>query len=119
MNIRNMDIKKQPPEVFYKKLFLKTPVIASFLIKLQAFSCKYWKTFKNNFFEEHLQTTSSEGQRSLPKFPSKIFLLSELTSIPLLCKSMDWFLYDNGLRHERVKSSEKHRCSDNVRGNKI
>ena len=25
-------------------------------------------------------------------------------SIDLLCKSMDWFLYDNGLRHERVKS---------------
>ena len=23
--------------------------------------------------------------------------------IDLLCKSMDWFLYDNGLRHERVK----------------
>ena len=23
-------------------------------------------------------------------------------SIDLLCKSMDWFLYDNGLRHERV-----------------
>ena len=25
-------------------------------------------------------------------------------SIDLLCKSVDWFLYDNGLRHERVKS---------------
>ena len=24
--------------------------------------------------------------------------------INLLCKSMDWFLYDNGLRHERVKA---------------
>ena len=24
-------------------------------------------------------------------------------SIDLLCKSMDWFLYDNGHRHERVK----------------
>ena len=24
-------------------------------------------------------------------------------SIDLLCKLMDWFLYDNGLRHERVK----------------
>ena len=27
-------------------------------------------------------------------------------SIDLLRKSMDWFLYDNGLRHERVKSIE-------------
>ena len=26
-------------------------------------------------------------------------------SIDLLCKSMDWFLYDNDLRHERVKGS--------------
>ena len=26
-------------------------------------------------------------------------------SIDLLCKSVDWFLYDNGLHHERVKSS--------------
>ena len=25
-------------------------------------------------------------------------------STDLLCKSMDWFLYDNGLRHERVKN---------------
>ena len=24
-------------------------------------------------------------------------------SIDLLCKSMDWFLYDKGLRHGRVK----------------
>ena len=24
-------------------------------------------------------------------------------SIGLLCKSMEWFLYDNSLRHERVK----------------
>ena len=27
-------------------------------------------------------------------------------SIDLLCKSMDWFLYDNGLRHERVKENK-------------
>ena len=26
-------------------------------------------------------------------------------SIDLLCKSVDWFLYDNGLRHERVKGT--------------
>ena len=26
-------------------------------------------------------------------------------SIDLLCKSMDWFLYDNSLRHERVNTS--------------
>ena len=27
-------------------------------------------------------------------------------SIDLLCKLMDWFLYDNGIRHERVKVNE-------------
>ena len=26
-----------------------------------------------------------------------------MTEANLLCKSMDWFLYDIGLRHERVK----------------
>ena len=31
-------------------------------------------------------------------------LLYRNQSIDLLCKSMDWFLYDRGLRHERVKS---------------
>ena len=34
-------------------------------------------------------------------------------SIDLLLKSMDWFLYDIGLRHERVNKgnkSEKHLC---------
>ena len=29
-------------------------------------------------------------------------------STDLLCKSMDWFLYDNGLRLERVKQANKH-----------
>ena len=28
-------------------------------------------------------------------------------SIDLLCKSMDWFLYDNGPRHERDKVKQK------------
>ena len=27
--------------------------------------------------------------------------------IDLLCKSMDWFLYDNGLRHERVEEKDQ------------
>ena len=35
-------------------------------------------------------------------------------SIDLLCKSMDWFLYDNGLRHERVNviSLQKNTSTD-------
>ena len=34
------------------------------------------------------------------------------TSIDLLRKSVDWFLYDNGLRHERVKQSNINSMSD-------
>ena len=30
-------------------------------------------------------------------------------STDLLCKSMDWFLYDNGPRHERVKLQKLHK----------
>ena len=32
-------------------------------------------------------------------------------STDLLCKSMDWFLHDNGLSHERVK---KKTCWNNI-----
>ena len=36
-----------------------------------------------------------------------LLLNSFMTEADLLCKSMDWFLYDNGLRHERVNSAVK------------
>ena len=51
-----------------------------------------------------------------PKFRRTIFILNlswrgslsyRNQSIDLLCKSMDWFLYDNGLRHERDKFVEQ------------
>ena len=29
--------------------------------------------------------------------------INSFMTTPLLCKSMDWFLYDNGFRHKRVK----------------
>ena len=38
-------------------------------------------------------------------------LLFRYQSIDLLCKSMDWFLYDRDLRHERVK--ELYHTSEN------
>ena len=40
-------------------------------------------------------------------------------SIDLLCKSMDWFLYDNALHHERVKTPQKQKVSDDFRGYKM
>ena len=65
---------------------------------------------------KHLRFSFSDGFQSLPIFTifsSQMFnldldlsrrrLLSYRNQfIDLLCKSMDWFLYDNGLRHERV-----------------
>ena len=32
--------------------------------------------------------------------------MTEVAIIYLLCKSMDWFLYDRDLRHERVKMKQ-------------
>ena len=49
-----------------------------------------------------------EGKTKIQKFEdlkNEKSFLDEIKSIlhSLLCKSMDWFLYDAGLRHERVK----------------
>ena len=35
-------------------------------------------------------------------------------SIDLLCKSLDWFLHNNGLRHERVKDVAKKVNSNDI-----
>ena len=35
-------------------------------------------------------------------------------SIDLLLKSVDWFLHDNGLHHERVKQKLKHADMNNA-----
>ena len=42
-------------------------------------------------------------QHMLTKEVGKGLISYRNQSIDLLCKSMDWFLYDIGLRHERVK----------------
>ena len=47
---------------------------------------------------------SSQFHVSLKSFMTEAVIIQKLDqSIDLLCKSMDWFLYDNALRHERVK----------------
>ena len=74
------EVKKHPPDGFCKESVLKTFANfmekhlrwSLFLIKLQAFSqpketptqvlsCEVSKTFKNVYFEEHLQMTASAG----------------------------------------------------------
>ena len=39
----------------------------------------------------------------LNPFMTEAVIIYRNQFIDLLCKSMDWFLYDKGLRHERVK----------------
>ena len=56
--------QKQPPEVFYKKLFLKigqySPENTCGRVKpTQVFSCEYCEIFRNTYFEENLRTTVS------------------------------------------------------------
>ena len=59
--------------------------------------------FKNSFFTEHLRTTTSQISMMLTLLCRRS-LSYRNQPIDLLCKSMDWFLYDNGLCHENVKS---------------
>ena len=63
--------------------------------------CKYSENgtktliiWNNNFFSSVVLTLSWRKPLSYRN-----------QSIDLLCKSMEWFLYDNGLRHERIKIS--------------
>ena len=64
---------------------------------------------------EHLQNLKLRKQNNplqanAPFFITPVDLKSFLKEVPiirnqsidLLCKSMDWFLYDRSLRHERV-----------------
>ena len=82
----------------------------SFLVKLQA-----WVLIsKNNFF--YITPLVAASDNVTAKYLSQLTRTILLTllwrrplpyrkqSIDLQSKSVDWFLYDNGLRHERVNS---------------
>ena len=69
---------------------------------------------QNNEYVEVLEPSDLKLQPTVagPTFPTRPLTFSwrrplsyRNQSIDLLCKSMDCFLYDNGLRHERVKWS--------------
>ena len=67
-------------------------------------TCEFWKISKNTFFTEHLWTTASGNIETAYVAYLFFFWLTLSWRSPLSYrKSMDWFLYDNGLRHERVK----------------
>ena len=104
----NVEIQKQPPEVFYEKRYSqkfckvhrKTPVSESFLTKLQAQACNFikketlaqvfsyevCKISKNTFFAEHIQATASAHVKNLVLF----LILESVNMIIVLicCKNM-------------------------------
>ena len=67
----------------------------------QVFSFKFCEIFKNTFFTYN---TSGDCFWNIGFTLSLRRPLSNRNqSTDLLCKPMDWFLYDKGLHHERVK----------------
>ena len=48
-------MQKKPPEVFYKKAVVKTPLLESL------FNSEYYKIFNGTCFEEHMQTAASKN----------------------------------------------------------
>ena len=59
---------------------------------------------------------NSTGQTSVPTgvMKVKLAILTAYLILSLLCKSMDWFLYDNSLRHERVKGEIADRTKQQI-----
>ena len=109
-------MQKQPPEVFYKKSVFKN--FAKFtgkhlhqsLMSAPLLKKELWhRNFPVNFAKFSRTTFLSLSIFSQPWFFLTLSWRKPLSyrnqAIELLCKSMDWFLYDNGLRHERVNLS--------------
>ena len=68
----------------------------------QVFSREFCELFKNTYFVEDLRTTEIPERESLfnPFITETVIIRNQ--SIDLQSKSIDWFLYDNDLRLERV-----------------
>ena len=63
------------------------------------------KNHKKNIFFFRFPLVSKQNFANTKIILNKLFHDGgryHIKTSPLLCKSMDWFLYDNGLRHERV-----------------
>ena len=56
-----LKMQKQPPEVFYKKVFLKN-IHRKIVVLESLYNSAYYKTFKSTYFEEHLRTDASENE---------------------------------------------------------
>ena len=100
-------------QYFFRK-WNKVDIFFSIIIRLL-----YWRVFTDDLLME-----IRHFMKTLRKQKVKAFFLTlswrgplsyrnqsiDLQSIDLLCKSMDWFLYDNSPRHERVKHSYCIKC---------
>ena len=123
-------IYKQPPTWFKRSFFskgivsgLKIRVHDRYLVWILPGICQ------NSFFKEHPNCKlmskvsitfrpASDCLERCSQGPLKHLTLSWRSplsyrnqSIALLCKSVDWFLYDHGLHHERFKTLET--CNNN------
>ena len=83
----NWNTPKQPPEIFYKKVFLDhRPVACNFIKKetlTQVFSCEFCEICKNIFFTEHFWTTAFDTQmKSMDKIHCKRSFLKISIKIP-------------------------------------
>ena len=121
---QNKNLVFKSLEVFYKKDVLKNFAkftrkhlcLSLFFNKVAAFILQPSGCFPENFAKFLRPILKNICERLLLNFVYHTFhLATSLTSfmtravsyrnqsIDLQCKSIDWFLYNNGLRHERVK----------------
>ena len=93
---------------FFTNMFIRVAVLAFLFLARLRFPQTKWVVHIIRF--RHTE----KGIRSIQKFEKLDYhltlswrrpLLYRNQSIDLQSKSMNWFLYDNSLRHERVKKS--------------
>ena len=75
-------------------------IICLQVVLLISFIYRFCKT---NFTFTHFQNITLSKSKVYLTLSWRRPLSYRNQSFDLLCKSIDWFLYDNGLRHERVK----------------
>ena len=75
--------------------------------KGQYFDLNIFRLVKISYFFLDYRNISQKGTRESGKTTLNAFMTKALLNrnqfIDLLCKSIDWFLYDRKLRYERVK----------------
>ena len=116
---------KHIPKMFSQKRLFVSECILTLIIFVRAVrnqnqgyvsrKCIPWKRFAEVYSVKKIRG-SVFREKSLSRLVGMLYLhiflikmheidtATEVYLSPLRSKSMDWFLYDNGLRHERVKT---------------